>query len=166
MVFLFGVFFGLLEAIIVIYLHQLFGTAHTFLSRQLTSDDITLTLGFISFLKPEASFIITQNQRILSLEQWRELSTIVMLITLALVAGKTIKEKFAYFLLVFGVWDIFYYLFLRILIGWPTGLFDPDVLFLIPVAWVSPIITPITVSLIMILLAVFLLLQRQKKIPN
>lgn len=161
-IFLFGVFFGLLEAIVVIYLRLLFNSGETLMNSQLSTNDIAITLGFLAFLKPQASIIITQSQRILSLELWRELSTIIILITVALLAGKTIKEKVAYFLLAFGVWDIFYYIFLRLLVGWPKSLFDMDVLFLIPVAWISPVILPILISVTMIILAIFLLKKTEK----
>lgn len=159
-VILFGIFFGLLEAIVIIYLRQLFGSGNTLISQQVTSEDTILTLGFIAFLKPSASILITQSQRILSLELWRELSTLVMLAALGLIAGKTIKERLAYFLLAFGVWDIFYYVFLRIVAGWPASFLEPDVYFLIPVAWTGPVITPLVFSSIMILLAFFLLSER------
>lgn len=162
-VILFSIFFGLLEAIVVIYLRQLFGSGNTLISRQISPDDIALTLGFITFLKPGVSILITQSQRILSLELWRELSTLVMLATLSLIAGKTAKEKLAYLLLVFGVWDIFYYVFLRVITGWPASFFEFDVYFLIPVAWVGPVITPLVTSSIMILLALFLLSKKSKK---
>lgn len=148
----------------VIYLRLLFNSGETLVSPQFTPEDIALTLGFIAFLKPQASIVITHSERLLSLELWRELSTIIMLITVTLLAGKTIKERFAYFLLVFGVWDIFYYVFLRLLIGWPKSLFDMDVLFLVPVAWVSPVILPLLISFIMIASAVFLLNGEQEKI--
>lgn len=159
---IFGIFFGLLEAIVVIYLRQLFGSGNTLMSHQISQDEIALTLGFIAFLKPGASTLITQSQRILSLELWRELSTLVMLVTVSLIAGKTIREKLAYFLLAFGVWDIFYYVFLRIITGWPVSFFEPDVYFLIPIAWVGPVITPVLASSIMILLALFLLSKGSK----
>lgn len=162
-VIIFGIFFGLLEAIVVIYLRQLFGSGNTLISRQISPDDIALTLGFITFLKPGVSILITQSQQILSLELWRELSTLAMLITFGLVAGNTTKERLAYFLLAFGVWDIFYYVFLRAITGWPAGFLEPDVYFLIPVAWVGPVITPLVISSIMILLALLLLSKGSKK---
>lgn len=161
-VILFGIFFGLLEAIVVIYLRQLFGTGNTLMNQQISQNEIALTLGFIAFLKPTASTLITQSQRILSLELWREASTLVMLVALGLITGRTTREKFAYFLLAFGIWDIFYYVFLRIITGWPTSFLEPDVYFLIPVAWIGPVITPVFVSLIMILLALFLLSKGSK----
>lgn|SRR3989338_1097670 len=164
LVILFAIFFGLLEAIVVIYVRQLFGSGDTLISRRVTADDIALTLGFIAFLKRSASTLITQNQYILSLELWRELSTLIMLAALSLIAGKTTKEKLACFLLVFGIWDIFYYVFLKIITGWPASFLDPDVYFLIPVAWVGPVIAPIIISAILIILAIILLRKLPKKI--
>ncbi|MCL5797362.1 MAG: hypothetical protein M1366_00985 [Patescibacteria group bacterium] len=161
-VILFGIFFGLLEAIVIIYLRQLFGTGNTLISRQISQDNIVLTFGLIAFLKPTASILIAQSQRILSLEIWREISTLVMLVTLGLVAGRATREKFAYFLLSFGIWDIFYYIFLRIITGWPASFLEPDVYFLIPVAWIGPVITPVLASSIMILLALILLSKGSK----
>lgn len=154
LIIIFGIAFGLLEAIIVIYLRQLFGSGNTLVSPDITSADIAFSLGFIAFLKPSASVLITQSQRLLSLELWRELSTLVMLVTLGLVAGKTTKERLAYFLLVFGVWDIFYYVFLRIVTGWPAGFLELDVYFLIPVAWIGPVAIPVVISSIMVLVAI------------
>ncbi len=153
-VIIFGIFFGLLEAIVVIYLRQLFGPGNTLVSSQITPDDIAFTLGFITFLKSSASILITQSQRILALELWRELSTIAMLVSLAFIAGRTLRDRIAYFLLAFGIWDVFYYVFLKIISGWPAGLLDIDVYFLIPVAWIGPVVTPLTISIVMILGAI------------
>lgn len=141
LVVLFGIFFGLLEAIVVIYLRQLFGSGNTLVSPKITKEDIIFSLGFISFLKPSASLLIAGSQRLLSLELWREFSTIVMLVLLAWSAGKTTKERLVYFFLTFAVWDIFYYVFLKLLVGWPQSLLDPDVFFLIPIAWIGPVYT-------------------------
>lgn len=157
---LFGIVFGLLEAIVVVYLRQLFGSGSTLVSPNITLTDILFSFGFIAFLKPSASLLITGSQRLLSLELLREFSTIVMFISLALAIGRTFKEKFAYFLLAFGIWDIFYYLFLKILINWPTSFLESDVLFLIPVAWVSSVITPVVISIILILIAILILAKK------
>lgn len=156
-VILFAIFFGLLEAIVVIYLRQLFGSGNTLVSPKITKEDIIFSLGFISFLKPSASLLIAGSQRLLSLELWRELSTVIILLSLSLITGKTIKEKLAYFLLVFGIWDIFYYVFLKIIINWPTSFLEPDVFFLIPVAWLGPAITPVVISVILIIVAMLIL---------
>ena len=155
-VFLFGIFFGLLEAIVVVYLQNILN-ADKLLSYSASSSDVQLSLGVIAFLKPEASGILMQSSRILFLEQLREGSTIIMLLSLAWAVSKKFKEGLAYFLLAFATWDIFYYIFLRVITGWPNSLLDLDLFFLLPVAWVGPVITPITISLGLIIASIYLL---------
>lgn len=81
----------------------------------------------------------------------REAATVVMLLSLALLAGKTWRERCGYFMVAFGVWDIFYYVFLKIIVGWPHSLFDWDVLFLIPLPWWGPVLSPVLMSIILII---------------
>lgn len=88
--------------------------------------------------------------KILLIELGREFATIVMLLTVAMIAGKVFAEKFCYFLFSFGVWDIFYYIWLKVFINWPDSLFTDDLLFLIPVPWISPVLAPILVSIVFI----------------
>src|SRR5262249_40965853 len=45
----------------------------------------------------------------------REAATLVMLATVGWLAGRTSRSRFGYFVIGFGVWDIFYYLFLKII---------------------------------------------------
>ncbi len=80
----------------------------------------------------------------------RELATLIMLLTVSIIAGKNFRQRFAYFIFCFGLWDIFYYVFLYLLLGWPESLLTWDILFLIPVTWTSPVIAPVIVSLTMI----------------
>ena len=84
----------------------------------------------------------------------REAATIVMLAAAGWLAGKSRRGRFGCFIVAFGVWDIFYYLFLKIIVGWPHTLFDWDVLFLLPIPWWGPVLAPMLVSLILILLGV------------
>jgi len=86
-------------------------------------------------------------------EFFRELFSLLMIITVAVIATRNFMQRFANFLYIFAVWDIFYYIFLKVLLGWPASLMTWDILFLIPVAWTGPVITPIIISLIMILFA-------------
>ncbi len=86
----------------------------------------------------------------LLLELGREAATIVMLATFGMAAGRTKVGKLAYFLLLFGVWDIGYYLWLKVFIDWPDSLLTWDVLFLIPVPWAGPVLAPVTVAVTMI----------------
>jgi len=123
---LFGVAFALVEASVVVYLRALYYPA-----------------GFEFPLR-----LITMNH--LGVEVAREAATIVMLAAMAAIAGRAGWEKFGFFLVAFGVWDIFYYVWLKEFLGWPATLMDWDVLFLLPLPWIGPVIAPVLISLLMI----------------
>jgi hypothetical protein len=80
----------------------------------------------------------------------REAATLVMLLALGMVAARTWARRLGYAALAFGVWDIFYYVFLRVIYGWPRSLFDWDVLFLLPLPWWGPVLAPMCIALLMI----------------
>jgi hypothetical protein len=84
-------------------------------------------------------------------ELWREAATLVMLATLGLLAGRTWRRRAGYAALAFGAWDIFYYVFLRIMSGWPRTLLDWDILFLLPLPWWGPVLAPVSIAIVMIL---------------
>lgn len=86
-------------------------------------------------------------------EFWREVATLIMLLGIGILTGKSIGQRLAFFLLSFAIWDIFYYLFLYILLGWPSSLLTWDILFLVPIPWVGPVLSPIIVSTLMIVLS-------------
>ena len=79
----------------------------------------------------------------------REAATLIMLLTVGILAGRTRRERFAYTLLAFGVWDIFYYVFLKAIYGWPHSLFDWDILFLLPLPWWGPVLAPVSIAVLM-----------------
>lgn len=81
----------------------------------------------------------------------REAATLVMLLTVGMLAGRTWRMRLGYSAIAFGFWDIFYYVFLRVICGWPRSLFDWDVLFLLPLPWWGPIAAPISIAAVMIL---------------
>lgn len=81
----------------------------------------------------------------------RELATMIMLLSIGLLAGKTWRTRWAYAALAFGVWDIFYYIFLKVMCGWPRSLFDWDILFLLPLPWWGPVLAPLLIAVLMIL---------------
>src|SRR5688572_13440707 len=83
-------------------------------------------------------------------ELWREASTLVMLATLGVLAGRTWRRRVGYTAIAFGAWDIFYYVFLRVMTGWPSTLLDWDILFLLPLPWWGPVIAPVSIALLMI----------------
>ena len=98
----------------------------------------------------------------LLLELGREAATIVMLAAVGIAAGRTKVGKLAYFLFLFGVWDIWYYIWLKAFVDWPSSLLTWDVLFLIPVPWVGPVLAPVTVALTMIGMGLMLLYLEQR----
>lgn len=127
---LFSIAMGFLEAAVVIYLRELYYPE-----------------GF--------NFPIKQmGNNIAIVEAFREVATLVMLLGAGVVAGRTRTERFGLFLYCFGVWDIFYYVFLKLTLNWPESLMTWDILFLLPTTWVGPVVAPVTVSLTMILLAI------------
>ncbi len=136
-VLLFSIAMAYLESAVVVYLRELY-----------YPNGFTFPLKII----PE---------KILIIELGRELATIIMLGSMAIIAGKIFAEKVAYFLFAFGVWDIFYYVWLTVFINWPDSLLTDDLLFLIPVPWISPVFAPVLVSVIFILFSVVALRQSE-----
>jgi hypothetical protein len=93
----------------------------------------------------------------------REAATVIMLAGAGIIAGRTFSERFAWFIYCFAIWDIFYYVFLKAMLNWPESLLTWDILFLIPATWTGPVITPIIVSLTMIVLAMIIIFQSSRK---
>jgi hypothetical protein len=87
----------------------------------------------------------------------REIATLIMLLAMGFLGGKNALQRFAWFIYSFAVWDLFYYVFLKLVLNWPLSWFTWDVLFLIPVVWTGPVVAPVIVSLTMIMLAFTLL---------
>jgi len=81
----------------------------------------------------------------------RELATLVMLAMVGILAGQSWRQRLAYATLAFGIWDIFYYVFLRVICGWPHSLLDWDILFLLPLPWWGPVLAPVAIALLMVL---------------
>lgn len=94
----------------------------------------------------------------------REMATLVMLFTLGVLAGRTWRARWGYAAVAFGLWDIFYYVFLRIMTGWPRSLFDWDVLFLLPLPWWGPIVAPMAIALLMIVWGTVATLDRSHRV--
>jgi tellurite resistance protein TehA-like permease len=94
-------------------------------------------------------------------EVFREAATIIMLMMVAILAARRgWWERVAHFLFCFGIWDIFYYVWLHVLLGWPPSVMTEDVLFLIPVPWVAPVIAPVAGSVVMIVASVWILARK------
>ena len=80
----------------------------------------------------------------------REIATILMLVTAGCLAGRNGFQKFCFFMVAFGLWDIFYYIWLYVMVGWPAGIMTWDLLFYVPLPWVGPVISPVLIALAMI----------------
>jgi len=102
---------------------------------------------------PEGIFLI---------EIGRELATIFMLASIGLLSGARFVERFSFFLFAFGVWDIFYYVWLKLFLNWPASFLKDDLLFLIPVPWISPVLAPIIVSIVFIAISLIVLILHLK----
>ena len=126
-VLVFGVAMGYLEAAVVVYLRSALGN----LSIAVPSHDPGTFGTFGTFEAVEIA---------------RELATLVMIVAVGWLAGRSRLERLAWAAIVFGTWDIVYYLGLRVAIGWPPSFDTWDVLFLVPMAWVGPVWAPIVVS--------------------
>ena len=142
----FAIAMGFLEAAVVVYMRE-----------------ILYPGGFSFPLSPvPISLAVT--------EIFREVATLVMLVSIGFLAARKFSTGFAWFIYSFAIWDIFYYVFLKAILGWPESLLTWDVLFLIPTTWTGPVLTPVLVSLTMILLAMVILVYaergRETRIPG
>jgi len=122
---IFAVAMAYLESAVVVYLRAMYGI-----------EDLLRDINF----KPDVYTFI---------EVGREAATIIMLAMVALIAGNSRQKKLGYFFFSFSIWDIFYYIWLFIFIRWPKSLFEWDVLFLIPLPWWGPVISPILISILL-----------------
>src|SRR5258706_13664090 len=85
-----------------------------------------------------------------AVELVREAATLIMLFTVGMLAGKGWRSRWGYAAIAFGVWDIFYYVFLRMICQWPKSVLDWDILFLLPLPWWGPVIAPVLIAALMI----------------
>jgi len=149
---LFGVSFGYVEAAIVVYLRALYEPLRQRIEPDRPVGEL-FPLIRLDQLQAEGPLHI----RRLATELGREAATLIMLATIALAMSRNGREWFAGFMITFGVWDIFYYVFLKVLLDWPRSLLTWDILFLLPVPWVGPVISPVIVAVSMIAGGVILL---------
>lgn len=142
---LFAVAFGFVEAVVVVYLRAATGLLPGY---QGTLSDVIRRSG--EFYQ-QSQAINQFPQSLLTLEVFREAATILMLFSVALLTASKAISRAAAFLWTFAVWDITYYAVLWTTVRWPLSLRDPDVLFLIPRPWISPVWYPLLVSALAIL---------------
>jgi len=143
--FLFGISFGYVEAAVVVYLRAIYDPI-----RQQIHPERKPTELFPLITSQELANAGPENPRRLIIEVGREAATMVMLAAVALAVARDFSQWFAAFSIVFGVWDIMFYVFLKLMIHWPESLNTWDILFLIPLPWVGPVWAPVLVALTMI----------------
>ena len=124
---LFGAAFGFVESSVVVYLRAAVG----------------LLPGYGGTLFPS-----DLPRSLLVVEFFRETATMIMLLSIAFLAVRSLRERWAIFLWVFAVWDISYYVGLWATVRWPSSPLTPDVLFLIPTPWFSQVWFPILISVL------------------
>ena len=135
---IFGTAMALLETAVVIYLRKIYFPEGFDFPLKRISDDI------------------------LVVELCREVATIVMLLSIGVFIGKTVIERFCWFIYCFAIWDFFYYVFLKVFLDWPASFFTWDVLFLIPMVWTSPVLAPVICCISMVFLSLSMLVIKRR----
>jgi len=123
------------EAAVVVYLRRVF--------------------GIVDLLRDVAVY----DPRIVAIEIGREAATLVMLLAVGFTAGRSRQARLGFALFAFGAWDILYYVWLQVLIGWPGSLATHDVLFLVPLPWWGPVIAPVLIALLCLALGALLVVR-------
>jgi hypothetical protein len=143
---LFGIAFGYIEAAVVVYLRAIFHP-----------DGFTFPLTGLATILQEKPLRLT--------ETGREAATMVLIFTGAWLFGRNRRQRFAYLLTIFAIWDIFYYVWLKLLLNWPASIMDWDILFLIPVPWASAVLYPVIISITLLIFAAAILYRDARGRP-
>ena len=154
-------------------LYGIFGELHITLKRFFIAVLFSIALGYIDaavvvylrtiffpegFVFPLLGFGVGQLwDKLLPTETGREAAVFLVIFIAVCLLSRQPQQRFAYFLLIFAVWDVFYYVWLKLLTGWPASVMDWDILFLMPAVWASPVLAPLLISLAMIVCAVVIL---------
>jgi len=132
---IFAIAMGWLEAVVVVYIRGLLGFAHG-----QPVPPAAETMGRFRSLP-----------WLLATEQSREVATLLMLAAVAWIAGSRFLTRIGAFLMIFGIWDLTYYVGLYAQVRWPPSLATMDLLFLIPPAswWYQPVWIPVSIAIAM-----------------
>ena len=139
--FLFGISFGYVEAAVVIYLRALYEPLRQRLTPGRAPGDL-----FPLVDRDRMMAVAPETGRLLNVEVIREAATIIMLAAAAMLVAGERSLWLPAFSIGFGVWDVSFYVFLKLWIDWPASLLTWDLLFLLPVPWVAPVLAPVIVS--------------------
>lgn len=153
----FGAAFGFVEAAVVVYLRAAVGRLPGYGGSLADVARLSSTMYQQSVIHRDLP------QSLLIVEVFREAATIVMLLSVAFLSAKSLRERAAIFLWSFAIWDISYYLGLYLTVGWPPSWSTPDVLFLIPVSWLAQVWFPILVSALSMLTVILAINPHQSE---
>ncbi len=123
---LFAIAFACVEASVVVYLRGYFGI-----------EDLVRDVPPL-------------DRYIAGVELSREAATLFMLLFVGWAVGRSWQSRLGYAFFAFGLWDVFYYVWLRVFLDWPRSLLDTDILFLIPLPWWGPVLSPVLIALVCI----------------
>jgi len=130
---IFSIAFAWVESAVVVYLREIYFDGG---------------FGFPLVIKWEdGKHVIDPLVRI---EFGREIATIIILIAVGWITGRNRFQKLCFFMIAFGIWDIFYYIWLYVMVSWPESLMTWDLLFYVPLPWVGPVITPVLIAIAMV----------------
>ncbi|MBN1491733.1 MAG: hypothetical protein JXA69_17605 [Phycisphaerae bacterium] len=157
---LFAIGFAYVESAVVVYLRMIYEPLRATYHPESPDGELFPVLT-LEQLKAEGGV----HAQCLWVELGREFSTLVILAAVAAMCARTIGQWFACFMIAFGVWDIFFYVWLKACIDWPASIFQWDILFLLPRLWAGPVLTPVLVSLAMILAGAIILVREARGCP-
>jgi hypothetical protein len=145
---LYAVAMGWLEGVVVVYIRAILGLAH----------------GAATPSPAEVVAHFHEHPWLLPTEQAREMATLAMIGAVSWLAARRWRARAGAFLVIFGVWDIVYYVALYTMLRWPTSLTAMDVLFLVPPSplWNQPVWVPVAISCGMIALGARLIGTRPR----
>jgi hypothetical protein len=157
---LFGISFGYVEAAVVVYLRALYDPLRHTLHPDRPAGELfpLITADQLQSAAPEKAWL-------LGVEVAREAATMIMLASVALVAAGDRPLWLPSFAIAFGVWDLSFYVFLKLLLHWPASIMTWDILFLIPVPWAAPVLAPSIVSITIIGAGLLALVRPLRMLP-
>jgi hypothetical protein len=157
---LFGVSFGYLEAAVVVYLRAIYDPVRTKLRPDQPAGEL-FPLITADQLRNGAA----DKAWLPSVEVAREAATMIMLASVAWVAAGGRRLWLPSFAIAFGTWDLFFYVFLKLLLHWPRSVMTWDILFIIPVPWAAPVLAPSIVSMTIIGTGLLALARPMRLLP-
>ncbi|HBY63483.1 MAG TPA: hypothetical protein DEH78_26970 [Solibacterales bacterium] len=152
----FGVPFGYLQATISLYIRGVYAPVHA---------NVHASAGGLFPLLTWSQLRAAGALHLPLLELGREIMTLGIIASAAYAAGRGKREYPATFAIMYGVWQISYYFFMRVMSGWPASLLDWDLLLLVPAPWTGPVLAPMLLALALIACGASFLSREDSPVP-